>query len=505
MRRTSAHSLLLRTATLAAGAAVVLAASAGSLAAQIAQSEFAARRAALASALPDGVILILGAGEPNPDFIPFHQHPQFRYLTGFDEPGSALVIVKVGDSRRELLFVRPKDPAAEVWNGSRLGVDGVRGTLGMDGRNASVLRTVVDSLLAQHRTLHVLGDIGARMTERSVHDQFVDAVAQANPGVTVDSRAATRAISLLRGKKSAAELERIRISSEISARGHVAAMRLVQPGIVEFELQAAAEGVWRGEGADGPSYGSIVGSGPNSTTLHYNRNDRVAQAGEMIVMDMAAYFDGYAADITRTVPVSRRFTTEQRAIYQIVLDAHKAAERQIRIDAPARAMTDSATAVLAAGLTAVGLIESPSATYECGTADQPRNCSQLSLFYMHGLGHGIGLLVHDPDQYTATGKFAVGSAFTIEPGIYVRGNLLGIISDSPRNREVKARIGAAVARYADIGVRIEDDYLVTAAGVIRPSAIVPREIAELEKLLAEPRTPRDPSVAERYRKFKTGR
>ena len=505
MRRPSAFSFLMRSATFAAGAALLLAASAGALAAQIAQSEFAARRAALASALPDGVILVLGAGEPNPDFIPFHQHPQFRYLTGFDEPGSALVIVKAGDSRRELLFVRPKDPAAEVWNGSRLGVDGVRSALGMEGRNASVLRTVVDSLLAGHRTLHVLGDIGARMTERSVHDQFVDAIAQAHPDVTIDNRTATRAISLLRGRKSAAELERLRISSEISARGHVAAMRLVQPGIVEFELQAAAEGVWRAEGADGPSYGSIVGSGPNSTTLHYNRNDRVAQAGEMIVMDMAAYFDGYAADITRTVPVSRRFTAEQRAIYQIVLDAHKAAERQIRIDGPARAMTDSANAVLAAGLTAVGLIESPSATYECGTADQPRNCSQMSLFYMHGLGHGIGLLVHDPDQYTATGKFAVGSAFTIEPGIYVRGNLLGIIPDSPRNREVKARIGAAVARYADIGVRIEDDYLVTAGGVIRPSSIVPREIAELEQLLAEPRTPRDPSVAERYRKFKTGR
>lgn len=505
MRRPSAHSLLLRTASLAAGAAFLLAASAASLAAQIAQTEFAARRAALASALPDGVILVLGAGEPNPDFVPFHQHPQFRYLTGFDEPGSALVIVKAGDSRRELLFVRPKDPAAEVWNGARLGVDGVRSALGMDGRNASVLRTVVDSLLAQHKTLHVLGDIGARMTERSVHDQFVDAVGQANPGVTIDSRTATRAISLLRGKKSEAELQRIRISSEISARGHVAAMRLVQPGIAEFELQAAAEGVWRGEGADGPSYGSIVGSGPNSTTLHYNRNDRIAQAGEMIVMDMAAYFDGYAADITRTVPVSRSFTAEQRAIYQIVLDAHKAAERQIRIDGPARAMTDSANAVLAAGLTAVGLIESPSATYECGTADQPRNCPQMSLFYMHGLGHGIGLLVHDPDQYTATGKFAVGSAFTIEPGIYVRGNLLGIISDTPRNREVKARIGAAVARYADIGVRIEDDYLVTAGGVIRPSAIVPREIVELEKLLAEPRTPRDPSVAARYKRFKSGR
>lgn len=504
--RPSLAPVLARSAArFAAGTALLLAASAGTLAAQIAQSEFAARRAALASALPDGVILVLGAGEPNPDYIPFHQHPQFRYLTGFDEAGAALVIVKAGGSRQELLFVRPRDPAAEVWNGARLGVDGVRTTLGMEGRNAAVLRTVLDSLLVQQKTLHVLGDINGRMTERSAHDQFVDALAQGNPGVTVDSRTATRAIALLRGKKSPAELERIRIASEISARGHLATMRLVQPGIAEFELQAAAEGAWRSEGADGPSYGSIVGSGPNSTTLHYNRNDRTAQAGELIVMDMAAYFDGYAADITRTVPVSGRFTPEQRAIYQIVLDAHKAAERQIRVDGPARAMTDSSNAVLAAGLTAVGLIESPTATYECGSAEQPRNCPQISLFYMHGLGHGIGLLVHDPDQYSALGKFAVGSAFTIEPGIYVRGNLLDIIPDTPRNRDLKARIGGAVARYANVGVRIEDDYLVTPSGVIRPSAAAPREIADIEKLLAEPRTPRDPAVVERYRKYKTGR
>jgi Xaa-Pro aminopeptidase len=494
-----------RSFRVACAGALLLTLAASAVEAQIAQSEFAARRAALAAALPDGLILVLGAGEPNPDFIPFNQHPQFRYLTGFDEPGSALVIVTAGGSRRELLFVRPRDPAAEVWNGARLGVDGVRAALGMEGRNAAVLRPVLDSLLAQIKTLHVLGDLGARMTERSAHDQFVDAVAQANPGVTVDNRAATRAMSLLRGRKSSAELDRIRIASEISARGHVAAMRLVQPGIAEFELQAAAEGVWRREGADGPSYGSIVGSGPNSTTLHYNRNDRTALAGELIVMDMAAYFDGYAADITRTVPVNGRFTAEQRAIYQIVLDAHKAAERQIRVDGSARAMTDSANAVLAAGLTAVGLIESPTATYDCGSADQPRNCPQLGLYYMHGLGHGIGLLVHDPDQYSATGRFAVGSAFTIEPGIYVRGNLLDIIADTPRNREVKARIGAAVARHANIGVRIEDDYLVTGAGVIRPSAAAPREIADIERLLAEPRTARDAAVVERYRKFKTGR
>ncbi len=476
-----------------------------SLHAQIGQDEFAARRAALADVIPDGVLLVLGAGEPNPDYIPFHQHPHFFYLTGFDEPGAALVMVKQGATRKSLLFVRGRNPAQEVWTGARLGVDGVRTVTGLEGRDASVLRTVVDSLLGSGTTLHVLGDIGARMTERSPHDQLVDAIAQAHPGLTVDPRTATRAITLLRGKKSAAELDRIRIASEISARGHMAAFLLVQPGVAEFELQAAAEAAWRREGADGPSYGSIVGSGPNSTTLHYNRNDRVAQAGEVIVMDMAAYFDSYAADITRTVPVSGRFTKEQRDIYMIVLNAQKAAERQVRVDGPARAMTDSSNATLASGLTAVGLIESPTATYDCGTADQPRSCSQLSLYYMHGLGHGIGLLVHDPDQYSTTGRIQVGSAFTLEPGVYVRGNLMAIIPDTPRNREVKARIGAAVARYANIGVRIEDDFLVTATGVLRPSAGVPREIDEVEAVMARPRTPRDPAVVERYRRFKSGR
>jgi Xaa-Pro aminopeptidase len=474
-------------------------------AAQVSQEEFAARRTALAAEIGDGVLLVLGSGEPNPDYIPYHQHPHFYYLTGFDEPGAALVIVKKGSSRHELLFVRGRNPAQEVWNGARLGAEGVKPALGMDGRDAAVLRTVLDSILKDQRTLHVLGDIGARMTERSVHDQFVDAVTQANPSVKVDARAARSAILKLRGKKSAAELERLRVAAEISARGHLAAFRLVQPGVAEFELQAAAEGVWRSEGADGPSYGSIVGSGPNSTTLHYNRDDRVAQAGEVIVMDMAAYFDSYAADITRTVPVSGRFSPEQRAIYQVVLDAHKAAERQIRIDGPARAMTDSSNAVLAAGLATLGLIESPTATYDCGTADTPRTCPQLGLYYMHGLGHGIGLLVHDPDQYTTTGKFGVGSAFTIEPGIYVRGNLLEILADTPRNRELKSRIGPAVRRHANIGVRIEDDYLVTDRGVLRPSSGVPREIDEVERVLAEPRTPRDPAVVERYRRMKSGR
>lgn len=168
-------------------------------------------------------------------------------------------------------------------------------------------------------------------------------------------------------------------------------------------------------------------------------------------------------------------------------------------------MTDSATAVLRNGLARLGLIESPEATYDCGTAQQPRTCPQLQLFYMHGLGHGIGLVVHDPEQYTLTGTFGIGSAFTIEPGIYVRENLLTILPDTPGNRRLAAKIGPAVARYANIGVRIEDDYLVTPAGVERVSAAVPREIEGIEALLAKPRPPLDSAVIDRYRTLKTGR
>jgi Xaa-Pro aminopeptidase len=473
------------------------------LEAQIPQAEFAARRAALAANVSDGVVLALGAGEPEFDYLTFHQSPHLGYLTGFDEPDAALVMVKHGAQVEEMLFVQDRDPSREVWTGVRLGVAAVRARMGIDGRDAATLESVLDSLLTLHPVLNVAGDIGTRGFRVSHHDQFVAAVLASHPAVELTD--VRREVDRLRGHKSEAELDRLRIAAEISARGHLAAWQTVAPGVAEFEMQAAAEYTWRREGGDGPSYGTIVGSGPNSTVLHYNRDDRVAQAGEVVVMDMATFFDGYSADITRTVPVSGRFSPEQRAIYAIVLDAQKAAERQVRVDGPSRAMSDSATAVLSAGLAAIGLIEAPGATYDCGTVEKPRACSQLSLFYMHGLGHGIGLAVHDPDQYSATGHIGVGSAFTIEPGIYVRRNLLDILPDTPRNQKLKARIAGAVARYADIGVRIEDDYLVTDRGVIRPTAGVPREIDEIERELAKPRLPRDASVVERYLRYKTGR
>lgn len=481
---------------------LVFVAFAAPLAAQIPQAEFAARREALVGRLNDGAVLVLGAPENALDYLPWGQSRSFFYLTGFREPGSALLLARVNGTLRATLFVSPRDPAQEVWTGARLGVEGVRSAMGIDGRDIGQLRAALDSVLKIDAPLYVIGDFSGGPTTLSPHEQFVNALKAQAPNRRITS--ANGAVETLRGKKSEAEFERLRIAAEISARGHLAAFALAQPGIGEWELQAAAEQVWRAESGDSPGYASIVGSGPNATTLHYNVNTRVVEAGEVIVMDMATTFDGYSADITRTIPVSGRFSPAQRDIYDIVLAAQKAAEREVVAGARATAMTTAASAELARGLARIGLIDSPTATYDCGTSQRPSRCPQLSLFYMHGLGHGIGLDVHDPEQYYETGVIAVGSAFTIEPGIYVRSSLPQILRNTPDNAAYIARTARAFERYKGIGVRIEDDYLVTARGVERPSSVVPREVDEVERLMQMPRAPRDSSSTQRVRRMRTG-
>lgn len=473
------------------------------LAAQISTAEFQARRDAVLARVGDGVVLVFGAPEPSENHLSFEQSQNFRYLTGFLEPDARLVLRKKGGATSGMLFVQPKDPAQEVWTGNRRGAAGATAKLGLTGRDESGFDATIDSLLAGGDSLFVAGDF-TRGEVKGVHDQWLAALRAKHPNTPV--RDISRAVLAVRAKRSDAELDRLRIAAEISAKGHADVMRAVQPGMYEFELQAITEATWRRQGADRPGYPSIVGSGPNSTTLHYNRNDRQLQAGDVIVMDMAAAYDGYSADITRTVPVSGKFTPAQRDIYGIVLSAQKSAERQLTMGTPWRTVNDSSTAALRDGLARVGLIEAPTATFDCQRGAQMGQCPQLQLYYMHSLGHGIGLDVHDPDiTVAANGTVQPGAAFTLEPGIYVRGNTLDIIPDTPRNREFKAKIAAAVQKYANIGTRIEDDYLITAKGMERPSAGVPRELDEVEKLLATPRTPRkDVDVVNQYKTKKTG-
>lgn len=223
--------------------------------------------------------------------------------------------------------------------------------------------------------------------------------------------------------------------------------------------------------------------------------------GDVVVMDIGASYRGYAADVTRTVPVNGVFSPAQREIYQAVRDAQASAERQAKFGAPSRIMSDSATASLAASLARLGLIESATATFDCEGQSGVVSCPQYRLYYMHGLGHGIGLDVHDPWRAGPAEILTAGHAFTIEPGIYVRGNTLDIIPDTPGNRALKEKIRPAVTRYANIGVRIEDDYLVTANDVEWISR-APREISEIEALMKNKSNgpaPRDPSRIEWYR------
>lgn len=471
----------------------MLVATASTLPAQISQAEYAARRAALAATMHDGVLVAFGAAEPAQDYLAFNQSESFNYLTGFREPDAALVIIKQGGAVRPIMFVQPREPSREVWTGIRLGTSGLTRLTGMPARVTDQLRPTLDSLLATGMALSVVGDF-KRGGPMSPEQQMVNALRARYPNVKVADLGS--AVHKLRGKKTPAEQALIRQAVDITVLAQRDAIRTVKPGLNEFEVQAIIEYTFRRNGADRPSFSTIVGSGPNSTTLHYNTDDRFMNAGEMVVMDIGASYGGYAADVTRTVPVSGVFSPDQRVIYQLVRDAQSAAERQATLGGTSRALSDSARATLGTGLATLGLIESPDATYDCSTGQSTSTqststqsagawmqCPQLSMYYMHGLGHGIGLEVHDPDQYSSA-PIQPGSAFTIEPGIYVRASVLDDMPDTPRNRAIKARLQAAVDRYRNIGVRIEDDYLVTDKGVEWISR-APREIVEIEALMKE--------------------
>jgi Xaa-Pro aminopeptidase len=256
----------------------------------------------------------------------------------------------------------------------------------------------------------------------------------------------------------------------------------------EYEAEALFEYAFRRSGGDGAGFVSIIGSGPNSTQYHYNANDRRIGRGEVVVMDVGAAYGGYTADVTRTLPASGRFSAEQRAVYQIVREAQEAAARTVMPGSSFEAWRDAARAVVAAGVARLGLTEGVEAAFDPPWADQcqtnPVACTQAFLYMAHGLGHGIGLEVHDrPHPWYGTGTFAAGDVFTIEPGVYVSRKLLEILPDTPRNRAMIAKVRPVVERYHNIGVRIEDDYLVTERGAEWLSR-APREIAEVESEMA---------------------
>jgi Xaa-Pro aminopeptidase len=491
-RRAASAALLL----LAGAVATIALPSAAT--AQVPSAEYAARRAALVSNLDSGVVVAFGAPDPVNYWPTFFQTPHFYYLTGFSESNAALVMVKRGGSTSATLFVPTRSPMRERYEGARARAAELEAKTGIPGADVARLRPMVDSLAAVGLPFYVVSDAQSgdylALDTLTRGGRFLSQVRQAHPFLVMHSL--DTLVNRLRARKSAAEIALLRRATEISGRAHREAMKAAAPGCGEYEIQALLEGTFRRFGGDRPGYGSIVGSGPNATILHYMENSRVMREGELLLIDAATSLDHYSSDITRTMPVSGRFTPAQRELYQIVRDAQEAFVRQIRPDVSYDVASDSGKAVVARGLLRLGLIGSAD-----GTIDPPEGmgcpdggCLQLQLFALHGFGgHGIGVEVHDPARYyqEIDDRFGVGDVFTVEPGIYVSPELLASLPDTPNNRALLARIRPAVEKYRHLGVRIEDVYALTDRGLEWLSKGSPREIGEIEALMRE----REPELA----------
>lgn len=459
--------------------------------AQITTAEYAARRDSLAARIGDGVVLAFGDRTPVTDFGTFFQLPAFHYLTGYDEPDAAFVLVARGGRAASTLYVSPVDPRRAFYYGFRPDSSAIARTLDLTSRPISSLDVVIDSLAASGRPLYTLADYEdadfARVDTLTRGQQFVKAVIARHPQLVVKD--AHPIVDQLRARKSPAEITLLKRAAEISAAGHRAVMQGPEPQH-EYDIAALIEYTFKKLGAERPAYGSIVGAGVNGTQLHYMKDTAAARAGDLVVIDAAAEYHGYAADITRTLPVSGAFTPAQRTIYQLVRDAQAAAERVAKPGVRAQAAEDSAFFVRARGLAALGIVDSvdapidpPWTNVNCTAVPRPRACTQAYLWTIHGISHGLGLAVHDPAQfYYGDRTYQPGDAFTIEPGIYISTRALAALPDTPRNRAYIARVRPIVQKYENTGVRIEDDYVVTQTGIERITTGAPREISEIEAL-----------------------
>ena len=470
-------------------AALALTATAGAtLRAQIPATEFAARRDSLAARIDSGVVIGFGGRTLVQDFGTFFQLPAFHYLTNFDEPDAAYVLVARHKRGESMLFVSPINARTAFYYGRRADSSVTLQRYGIRGRPFASLAAVIDSLAASGLPFYAMGDYEdadfARADSLTRGQLFMKAFAAKHPTVAV--RNAMPLVDQLRAHKTAGELALLRKAAELSSEGHRAAMLTANPSH-EYELRAALEYTFTKLGAERLAYGSIVGSGVNGTQLHYMKDTDPVKPGDLVVMDAAGEYHGYAADITRTIPVSGTYTPEQRQIYQLVRAAQDVAERNSKVGVSPRVAQDSSVFVRAAGLEKLGLIESTGATFDppwpvdCNA--QPAQCKQSNLWMIHGISHGLGLAVHDLVQASyGDGTYKVGDAFTIEPGIYITTRALDVLPDTPKNREFIAKVRAAVLRYENTGVRVEDDYVITDKGLQRIST-APREMDEIEALM----------------------
>jgi Xaa-Pro aminopeptidase len=415
---------------------------------------------------PKSVAIIPGAKETtrsNDTHYRFRQDSDFFYLTGFEEP-DAIAVVKPSAETKYTLFVRPRDPEREIWDGRRAGVEGAKSEFGAQEAfpiaefNAR-LREILDGSdilyyrLGFNRDLDdaIIGEINAMLVwnRKPVHPPQTIV----NPGSIVHE---------MRVIKSAEEIEIMQTAADIAAEAHCEAMKAARPGMQEYQVEALIEQIFRRRGASAPAYTSIVGAGANATVLHYINNDGELRDGDLLLVDAGAEYKGYASDITRTFPINGRYSPAQREIYDLVLKAQMSCIEMVRPGVTHEQLKQHSIEVLTEGMVELGLLQ--------GKPEELIKEKKHEQFYMHGLGHMLGIDVHDVGRYYFDGQSRAlepGVVMTVEPGLYISPDTIGVPE-----------------KYLGIGVRIEDDVLCTENGPRVLTSKVPKHAEEIEALMA---------------------
>ncbi|MGB0467302.1 MAG: Xaa-Pro aminopeptidase [Pontibacterium sp.] len=397
----------------------------------------------------------------------FRQDSDFYYLSGFDEPDAVLVLIPGRAAGEYVVFCQDRDPEMEIWHGYRAGPEGLKVDYG--AAQAHAIGTIDEQmpklLDGCERIYYAIG--GDEQLDGQVRGWLNAIRSQARQGAVPPTEMVMldHLLHEMRLFKSDAEAEVMRQAGEISAQAHIRAMQYCRPGITEYELEAEITHYFALNRCRQAAYPSIVGGGDNACVLHYTENSEVLKAGDLVLIDAGCELDYYAGDITRTFPVDGRFSPEQKALYELVLEAQESCLELVRPGTPWIDVHDRSVEVITDGLIELGLLT--------GTRQNLIDRGAYREFYMHRIGHWLGMDVHDVGDYKVHGDWRVlepGMVMTVEPGIYV----------SPFNDNVEER-------WRGIGIRIEDDVLVTEEGCEVLTASVPKQVDEIEALMAATR------------------
>ena len=450
------------------------------------QAEYCQRRDRLMSKIGNGTAIFRSAPVAvmhNDVEYAFRQDSDFFYFTGFNESEAVAVFAPHHPEHRFILFVQPKNWRKEVWSGWRIGVDGAKELLGADAVYpiAELDKKLPQYLEKADRIYYRMGrdgDFNNTILEQWQRQLQKYAKRGTGPTAIEDSRFVTYPLRLI---KSDTELALMRQAIAISVEAHNRARTIARPGIYEYEIQAEMEYIFRQKGAMGPAYPSIIASGPNACILHYVENNRQLQDGDLLLIDAGCCYNYYNADITRTFPVNGKFTAEQRTIYEIVLEAQKQALSQVKPGNTYQQMHEAALRVILEGLMDLGLlIGDIEQVLQQAREEKPKDEEEeeketkiYKPFYMHGTGHWLGLDVHDTGIYKQGEEnwltFQPNQVITVEPGIYI----------GPETKPLEGQ-PEINQKWRGIGIRIEDDVLLTSSGNEVLTKAVPKTREALE-------------------------